>query len=120
MNRATTKPWGYHLMIDLTGVNHHIITKKPPVATFIKTLTDKIGMKTYGKLNIARFGVGKLLGISALQFIETSNIAVHCDEIDNRVYIDIFSCKKFNEYKAIKYAKEYFEAEQCQHRYFMR
>jgi hypothetical protein len=67
-------------------------------------------MKSYGPCHIDRFGVGKLKGYSAMQFIETSTIIVHCDQVDNRVFVDVFSCKKFSEIKTKTFARTFFRA----------
>ena len=50
------------------------------------------------------------IGPSAVQFILTSNITVHCLDKLERVYINIFSCKDFNESEARKFVQEWFNA----------
>lgn len=67
-------------------------------------------MKPYGKCKIKRFGDGELNGVSALQFIETSSITLHFDETENRAFIDIFSCKDFNENQAENFSKKSFKS----------
>jgi len=52
-----------------------------------------------------------LLGVSAVQFIVTSSITIHALWKLKNVYINIFSCKKFNVEKTKKFASEYFEGE---------
>ena len=49
-----------------------------------------------------------LKGISAIQFISTSNIMIHTLDVLERVYLNIFSCKEFNTYKASKFSIEWF------------
>jgi S-adenosylmethionine/arginine decarboxylase-like enzyme len=46
-----------------------------------------------------------------IQFIETSSITVHLDEVWNRAFIDIFSCKTFDKILAKNFCKAYFKAE---------
>jgi hypothetical protein len=53
-------------------------------------------MRAHGPLLIERFGVGALEGWSALQFIETSSITVHADEMGGRCFVDVFSCRAFD------------------------
>ena len=53
-------------------------------------------MRAHGPLLIERFGVGALEGWSALQFIETSSITVHADEVCGRCFVDVFSCRAFD------------------------
>ena len=50
-----------------------------------------------------------LKGISAVQFIKTSNITIHSLDDMKRVYINIFSCKPFNSLKAASFTKKYFK-----------
>ncbi len=45
-----------------------------------------------------------------IQFIITSSIVIHTIEELGRVYIDIFSCKLFNEYAASRLVKDWFKA----------
>jgi len=71
-------------------------------------------MKPYGKAMVRRFGEGNLRGNSALQFIQTSSISIHADEYYERVFIDIFSCKRFDRYAAKAYCMEYFGAKKGQ------
>jgi len=50
-------------------------------------------------------------GTSAIQFILTSNITVHCLDKLERVYINIFSCKDFNTGQARTFIQEWFKAD---------
>jgi len=45
-----------------------------------------------------------------MQFIETSSIVAHFDEIWDRAFIDVFSCKTFDSKVAGKFSKEFFKA----------
>ena len=57
-----------------------------------------------------------LNGISVLQFIETSNILLHTLNKLQRVYINFFSCKKFDTEIFIKFSSEYFESKKNMHK----
>lgn len=50
-----------------------------------------------------------LSGISAVQFIKTSNITIHCIRYMQRVYVNIFSCKEFDSKVASEFTSKYFE-----------
>ncbi len=50
-----------------------------------------------------------LRGTSAIQFISTSNVTIHTLDEMKRVYLNIFSCKKFNSNVAKKFCKDYFK-----------
>lgn len=66
-------------------------------------------MKPHGEPMVERFGTGDLEWYSMLQFIETSSITVHLDEREDRAFVDIFSCKDFDEKEAEEFSKKYFE-----------
>ncbi len=50
-----------------------------------------------------------LKGTSVIQFITTSNITIHTLDEMKRVYINIFSCKEFDEELAANAAKCWFK-----------
>lgn len=106
------KPWGKTLSLDLFGVNRERITSCDYITTFIKVLVKKAGMVCHGPCYCERFGEGNLNGISALQFIETSSVTVHCDEVENRVFIDLFSCKDFDDQDIVQFCLYFFETEE--------
>ena len=60
------------------------------------SLIAAIGTRAYGALMIDRFGDDELEGWSAMQFIETSSITIHADEVFGRCCIDVFSCRPFD------------------------
>lgn len=49
-------------------------------------------------------------GTSAVQFILTSNITIHCLDILGRVYVNVFSCKDFDEGQAKAFVQNWFRA----------
>ena len=51
------------------------------IRRFVPVVIDAIGMVAHGPLALERFGDGELEGWSALQFIETSSITIHADEV---------------------------------------
>jgi len=50
-----------------------------------------------------------LVGTSAVQFIKTSNITIHTLDLLKRVYLNIFSCKDFDESVIVNFTATYFE-----------
>lgn len=52
-----------------------------------------------------------LKGTSAVQFILTSNIVIHTLDMLGSVYINIFSCKDFNDEIAKNFSAEWFKGE---------
>jgi len=61
-----------------------------------------------------------LKGVTAVQFIKTSNITLHALDDLGRVYLNVFSCKEFDVAVAVAYANEYFGAGWCGHHAFER
>ncbi len=115
------KFWGKLASIDLVGCSDYVKNPKK-----IKQFSDKlcriIKMKKYGPLHLKRFGVGKLNGYSFMQFIETSSITAHFEEQQNpkKAFIDIFSCKNFDEKKAAKFCRKFFGAKTARVRVLIR
>lgn len=104
------RDWGKLAIIDLKNCNFKI--KSPEkIKKFVFELCESIGMERHGPLHIDRFGEGDLEGYSCMQFLKTSSITVHFDELKSRAFIDIFSCKDFDENGALNFSKKFFEAE---------
>ena len=107
--KANSKSWGYHLTIDAGGCDHDALRSKSTIAAFTKELVSRIEMVAYGKPRIVMFGDGKTKGYTLIQLIKTSNITAHFVEGTDDIYLDIFSCKKFNLNDAIAVFKKYFK-----------
>ena len=102
--------WGKSVAIDLHECDHNRVNSKELLESFVKEVIDVVNMQAHGQCHIDRFGEGELEGYSAIQFIETSSITVHLDEVGNRAYIDIFSCKDFDANVALEFCQKYFGA----------
>ena len=59
-------------------------------------------------------------GTSAVQFIITSNITIHTLDLLKAVYVNIFSCKGFDEKVAEQITKEWFGANGCRSHFIER
>ena len=108
------------MSIDLSGCKYELLTSPQKLKEFTKKLCKEIKMIPHGEPIIERFGEGYLEGWSLMQFIETSTITVHLDEVDLRAFIDIFTCKKFSINKARKFCKSFFKAKTIRYRNFYR
>lgn len=102
--------WGLSMHLDLQGCNKNRLTSKKVLQDFFKEVCNLINMTPFGEPIIERFGHEKLEGWTGVQLIETSNITVHCDEVSDRVFIDLFSCKPFDSNIALNFSKTFFEA----------
>jgi S-adenosylmethionine/arginine decarboxylase-like enzyme len=88
-------PWGMLAAIDLHGCDRSSLADPDSIRRFVPAAIDAIGMRAHGPLLLERFGNGELEGWSAMQFIETSSITIHADEVSGRCFIDVFSCRPF-------------------------
>jgi S-adenosylmethionine/arginine decarboxylase-like enzyme len=108
MNEKTY--WGHHLIINAGDCNHSTITDYNTIHQFAKQLVKQIDMVAYGEPQIVKFGHGDKQGYTLVQLIETSNICAHFVDETNDAYIDVFSCKPFDEKVVINLVKTFFEA----------
>jgi S-adenosylmethionine decarboxylase len=105
---GTYLPWGMLAAIDLHGCARQRLEDPDSIRRFVPALVDAIAMQAHGPLMLERFGDGELEGWSAMQFIETSSITVHADEVAGRCFIDVFSCRSFDADRAAAVAVEHF------------
>jgi S-adenosylmethionine/arginine decarboxylase-like enzyme len=93
---CTDEPWGMLAAIDLHGCDRGRLEDANSIRDLVPTLIEAIGMRAHGSLMLERFGDDELEGWSAMQFIETSSITIHADEVFGRCFIDVFSCRPFD------------------------
>ena len=107
----TYQPWGMLAAIDLHGCERRRLEDPGTLRRFVPSLINAIGMRAHGSLMLDRFGDGELEGWSAMQFIETSSITIHADEVGGRCFVDVFSCKPFDPALAAAMARRHFGGE---------
>ena len=107
--------YGIEQIIDLKGCNPALFTREH-IERFLSTLCDIIQMEK-GDLHFwDDVGVPPeeqqtdphTKGTTAIQFILTSNITIHTLDLLGEVYINIFSCKSFDEFAAGTFARAFF------------
>ena len=101
-------PWGMLAAIDLHGCDEERLADSDNIRRFVPILIAAIGMRPHGGLMLDRFGDGELEGWSAMQFIETSSVTLHADEVFGRLFVDVFSCRPFDPDLAAEIAVEHF------------
>lgn len=101
--------WGYHLVLDVARCTPKSIRCADNIARFSKQLVKDIDMIPYGQPQIVMFGTGNKKGFTLVQLIETSNICAHFVEETNDMYLDVFSCKKFDPTVVNRIVKDYFD-----------
>lgn len=106
--------YGKELVIDLHGCDSDMFTRAK-LTTFFELLCEKIDMHRadlhfwdYESREERDAAPPHLAGISAVQFIETSNVTIHALYKLRAVYLNVFSCKDFNHELVIDFALGYF------------
>jgi S-adenosylmethionine/arginine decarboxylase-like enzyme len=105
--------WGKHVIIDMSAGDKERVRSAEHIQSFVETLVDTIGMKAYGPPVLEHFAehVPEAAGYSLVQLIETSAITGHFCDRSGDAYIDIFSCRDFQEELAIEVVRRTFRPE---------
>lgn len=113
--------WGLLTSIDLFNCNSATIRDGEKIKDYIIKLCKLIDMNRFGDPVIVRFGKDiRVSGYSAVQLIETSCISGHFAEDSDSVYIDIFSCKFYNQEEAVSFTKEFFGSKKAKFHVILR
>ena len=116
--------WGYHLILDCGGCDRDKMSDYKNVDTWIRELVRDIDMQPIGEPRIeytaAEFP--DKAGFTVVQVIVTSSITAHFIDNLGQIYLDVFSCKKFDKgvvkasmvrHFGMKSAREYFLTRQA-------
>ncbi|MEK0337217.1 MAG: S-adenosylmethionine decarboxylase [Nitrosopumilus sp.] len=123
----TKVPYGYELILDLHDCDPDTFNR-PSIEDFFKKLCKQIKMTRCELHFWDDVGVPPeeqqtsphTKGTSAVQFILTSTIVIHTLDLMGAVYINIFSCKEFDEKLAETFTKEWFHASEIQSHFIER
>ncbi len=123
----TGKPYGYELIMDLHGCDVGKFNRKS-IEQYMAAVCEAIEMEREDLHFWDYEGVPAeelptethLLGTSAVQFIKTSNIVIHTLDLLKAVYVNIFSCKEFDENIAEQITKDFFGAKECRSQFIER
>ena len=114
--------WGYHLILDCSHCDIPKISDGNNIKNFIKELVSRIDMKAFGEPIIQRFALEDRAkaGYSLVQLIETSSITGHFVELNGDAYIDIFSCKQYDQQLVKEIVNKYFNPKKIRTTYLTR
>ena len=114
--------WGYHLILDCRACDVPSIQSHDNVYNWIKTLVKDIDMEPIGEPRIeytaAEFP--DKAGFTAIQVIVTSSIVAHFIDSTGDAYIDVFSCKPFNNDVVIESINKAFSPKRIRTNYLTR
>lgn len=99
--------YGQHALLTALGCSEALLSIEA-MHQFLQTMADEIDMVRFGPPIVARFGGGIETGLSAVQLIETSAITVHTNDAHRDLYLDVFSCKPFEEHVVRRVVSEFF------------
>jgi S-adenosylmethionine/arginine decarboxylase-like enzyme len=114
------KPYGYELIMDLHGCDASTFNRASLDAYFEKVCnaidmvrSDRFWWDDMDVPEEQKQTLPHTKGTSAVQFILTSSIVVHTLDILKAVYVNVFTCKEFDEKVAEEITKEWFGAKEC-------
>jgi len=103
--------WGKHLILNARKCNSLRISNPRTIELFAENMVNRINMKAFGRPIVQWFGEDNKAGFTLVQLIETSNITGHFCDDSGDAYLDIFSCRYFDEFVARAVVQEWFEPE---------
>lgn len=114
--------WGWHMIVDCSQCDIPSVTDGDNIYNFVKDLVVRIDMKAYGEPVIEHFATHDIdkAGYSLVQLIETSNITAHFVDKNGDAYVDVFSCKPFQEIDVLNCIQDYFNPKHMSSRVFNR
>jgi len=93
---------GIHLMVD--GETDGPVSEET-VERILRDLPAMIDMSILAGPYVVR-GVPENPGVTGIEVIDKSHIAIHTFDENNTISIDVYSCKLFNAKNAVEYIKE--------------
>ena len=111
--------YGKELIIDLHQCDVKTFTRKT-IRKYFVALCDFIQMERCkltwwdykGYPEEYEKAPDHLKGISAVQFIKTSNITVHTLDVSRQILLNIFSCKDYNPDNVIEFSRNWFNGKE--------
>ncbi len=94
----TNEFWGYHLILDCSACHVPSIQSRENVYNWITNLVKAIDMEPIGepRIEYTAADFSDKAGFTAIQVIVTSSIVAHFIDSTGDIYIDLFSCKEFD------------------------
>lgn len=112
--------WGFHSILNVAKACPRAIRCPSTITSFSNILVKRIDMKPYGLPMVFKFGEGERMGYTLIQPIETSCITAHFSEEHNDFYLDVFSCKPYNQKTVEETVSEFFKPMSFTHTFLIR
>lgn len=113
--------YGLELIADMRGCDFSNLTQET-LGEFLIKLVEHVKMVRHGEPLMweDHSGIPHLDGISAIQFIETSNVVCHALQLPKTMYLNLFSCREFDPEDALRFSMEYWKATDENHSVIVR
>lgn len=121
MTCPTAGFWGYHLMIDASGLEceEYDLNNTQYLLEFVREILVKTDMRAWGEPMVQHLTEAdgefpdSLSGYTIVQLLHTSNMTLHvCDKVKT-LYFDLFSCKQFDNDSVKESIVKYFKPASC-------
>ena len=101
---------GRHLIVDGYGVESKKLTDKKSLTKLLENLPRKLKMRILRKPVVAAISSDHYphTGYSGFVILLESHISFHTWPEENYVALDVYSCRDFDEKKAVQYIKKFF------------
>ncbi|NPA51797.1 MAG: adenosylmethionine decarboxylase [Aquificae bacterium] len=109
--------FGPHLMIDGYEANYATLASLEKIGEFLEILPKEIGMTRIMPPYVFKYDGGDKpedWGVSGFVIIAESHISIHTFPEKQYFSIDIFSCKDFDQDKAVEFIKEFFQTDKLE------
>ena len=104
----------YHIIFDAFGVNKKLLGNEKFVLNLLLEIPKLIGMKILSGPNLVRDYDTGHEGLTGFVIIDYSHISLHTFVDTQEIFVDIFSCKPFNQKKVGAYLKKQLKIKQAQ------
>ncbi|MBI4037916.1 adenosylmethionine decarboxylase [Candidatus Curtissbacteria bacterium] len=101
---------GRHIIVDGYGVERKKLTDKKSLSRLLENLPKQLKMRILRKPIVADISSDRYphTGYSGFVILLESHISFHTWPEENYVALDVYSCKDFDEKKAVQYIKKFF------------
>jgi S-adenosylmethionine decarboxylase len=100
----------FHIIVDLQRVEIERLNNSETLSTFLQTLSKTIDMNIlFGP--IVKEGIPENPGLTGFVIIDYSHISIHTFTKTQEAFVDIFSCKTYEQAKALQAVIDYFGVE---------
>ncbi|HQO59096.1 MAG TPA: S-adenosylmethionine decarboxylase [Candidatus Omnitrophota bacterium] len=105
------KAFGYELLLDFYHCKPGVCDNLDLCYQFLDTIVGELGMEKQAPPSIFRSDIKRFpekAGLSGWVPLIESSVVIHTLSLKNFITIDIYSCRDFDEVKALELSKKYF------------